>query len=103
MTRFEVSPLKAEVEVARVCVAPVCSCPAGPREVIAVVRAELVIVGETEPTTVKEEHDTLPEHVAEEVAVPYTPAPPFEVSSWLEEGWVVVERPVKSKTPVIEL
>lgn len=40
-----------------------------------------------------------PEAVRVEVAVPYTPAAPFEVRSWEEDGWDVVPRPVYVTLP----
>ena len=40
-------------------------------------------------------HDVFPEHDTEVVAIPYTPAPPFETRRLLEDGWDVVERPVQ--------
>lgn len=65
------------VLVAIVCVAPLCVWPVGPSAVMADVIAELVIVGDTDPTTVKAEHDTEPEQFADDVATLESPFVPF--------------------------
>jgi hypothetical protein len=53
------------------------------------------MLGDTEPTTVKEEQETPDEQDADEVATPYTPAPPFETRMFDDDGCVVVARPVQ--------
>jgi hypothetical protein len=58
-----------------------------------------MVIGE-EPSTVKPVHDTVPEHVAEVVAAPYTPAAPFDTRRLLELGCEVVASPENENAPV---
>ena len=70
MVMFGVRPLNAVVVVASVTAGPVWSWPAGPIEVIAEVRAELLIIMGDDPITVNPEQDTEPEQEADVVAAP---------------------------------